>query len=48
MIWIILGFLLIFLIYAAVQGIRTSHGLTKAYERLSNYNVKQRLSPMAM
>ncbi|NLL84589.1 MAG: alpha/beta hydrolase [Lentisphaerae bacterium] len=40
MIWIILGILLIFLIYAAVQGIRTSHGLTKAYERLSNYNVK--------
>ena len=40
MVWIILGILLLFLLYAAVQGVRTSRGLTKAYNRLSNYDVK--------
>jgi hypothetical protein len=34
MVWIILGILLLFLLYAAVQGVRTSRGLTKAYNRL--------------
>lgn len=40
MVWIIPGILLLFLLYAVVQGIRTSHGLSKAHKRLSNYDVK--------
>ncbi len=40
MAWTIPGILLLLLLYAAVQGIRTSHGLAKAHERLSNYDVK--------
>ncbi|NMD37954.1 MAG: alpha/beta hydrolase [Christensenellaceae bacterium] len=40
MIWIILGILLLFLLYAAVQGVRSSKGIEKAYKRLSNYDVQ--------
>ncbi|MGI6072631.1 MAG: alpha/beta fold hydrolase [Lachnospiraceae bacterium] len=40
MLWIILGVLLLFLLYAGVQGACTSNGLTKAHKRLSNYDVK--------
>ncbi|MGI6336750.1 MAG: alpha/beta fold hydrolase [Eubacteriales bacterium] len=40
MVWIILGVLLLFLLYAAVQGIRTSQGLIKAQKLLANYDVK--------
>ncbi len=41
MIRTILGVLVfLFLSYATVQGIRSSHGRAKAHERLSNYDVK--------
>ncbi len=40
MVWVISGILLLFLLYAAVQGIRTSRGLMKAHTRLSDYDVK--------
>lgn len=40
MVQIIISVLLLFLLYVAVQGIRTSHGLMKAHKRLSNYDIK--------